>query len=494
MRVGGKKTAFFGYLVRAGWRCAIASCCALVFLTGCLLAQSAHSAPAVTIPLTVQTGVPLHIIITNRVLIRHAGEPVEGRLTEPVYVYNREVIPAGSKVLGRIIKVENATRMRRARAILNGDFSPLRTAKVEFDTLILKDGRRLPVSTLVSPGAAPVVHLEAGGNRAKTRKDQFHGLVRTARHEVSAREKDAEAALKGPNKIHRLMAQAKAWVAARSPYHRPAFQSGTVFTARLVSPLELGAESLPAQELSQVGSAPPPDSIVHARLLTPLSSATTHRGAPVEAVITEPLFSPSHRLIIPQGSRLEGVVMQAKPARRLHRDGRLRFAFRHLDPPASQPQAIHGSIEGIVAPRQAHLKLDNEGGLAPAESKSRYVTPALAVMVAAWTATPDRDAVANANARVPGQGGALGQVLAGGWRFGLAGSILSLAVRSRTLTATLGFYGAAWSVYTHLLARGHDVSFPADTSMDIRFGSHEQHSRLLALPSSGSAPRGAKRH
>lgn len=153
MRVGGQRTAVFGHLVRVGWRCAVASCCALAFSTGCLLAQSPQSGPPVTIPLTVQTGVPLHIIIMNRVPIRHAGEPVEGRLAESVYAYNREVIPAGSKVLGRVIKVENATRMRRARAILNGDFSPLRTAKVEFDTMILKteDGCQSPRSPLQAP-------------------------------------------------------------------------------------------------------------------------------------------------------------------------------------------------------------------------------------------------------------------------------------------------------------------------------------------------------
>lgn len=471
----------------------MALCGALAFSAACLVAQSAQSRPPVRIPLTVAQGVPLHIVIAKRVPIDRTGEPVEGRLMEPVYVYDRQVIPAGSKVLGRISRVESATRERRARAMMNGNFSPLRTATVEFDTLILKDGKRLPISTVTSAGAAPVVHLEVGGNSAKSHKAPLYGLISNARHEISVREKAAEAALKGPGKVHRLTNQAKRWMISQLPYHSPAFQPGTVFTATMESPLALGTESLLAQDLSRVGSSPPPDSIIHARLLTSLSSATAHRGAPVEAVVTEPLFSASHQLVIPQGSRLEGTVVQARAARRLHRDGRLRFTFQRLDPPNFRPQPIRGDVQGIIAPREAHLKLDNEGGLAPIESKSRYVTPALAIMVAAWTATPDKDAVSNANAGIPGQGGAAGQVLAGGWGFGLVGSIVSLATQSRAVTATLGFYGAAWSVYSHLLARGRNVSFPVDTPMEVRLGSHE-HLRPLSKPSPGSVPRKVKHH
>jgi hypothetical protein len=35
------------------------------------------------------------------------------------------------------------------------------------------------------------------------------------------------------------------------------------------------------------------------------------------------------------------------------------------------------------------------------------------------------------------------------------------------------FYGAGWSVYTHVVARGRDVIFQRNTPMEIRFGIHE---------------------
>ncbi|HKS96378.1 MAG TPA: hypothetical protein VJV74_09620, partial [Terriglobia bacterium] len=111
-----------------------------------------------TIPLTVQAGVPLEVALTKALPVKRAGVPVEGRIVEPVYVFDHLVIPAGSEVLGRVTQVDNASRKRRALAMANGNFSPIRKAHLEFDTLVLKDGTRIPLRTAVSQGTLNVVH------------------------------------------------------------------------------------------------------------------------------------------------------------------------------------------------------------------------------------------------------------------------------------------------------------------------------------------------
>lgn len=82
----------------------------------------------------------------------------------------------------------------------------------------------------------------------------------------------------------------------------------------------------------------------------------------------------------------------------------------------------------------------------------------------------------------------MGKVLAGGWGFGLVGSAVSLATKTRAITAALGFYGAAWSIYSNLLTRGQNVVFPANTPMELLLGSHASAGRQMPLPTEGENP------
>lgn len=444
-----------------------------------LWGMPAQGAAQTQVPLIVAKGVPLRIRLQTRVPIKYAGVPVEGALERTIYVYDSPVIPAGSEVFGRVVKVQSAPRLRRARAILDGSFTPLRTAQVEFDTLVLKDGRRIPISTRVMAGAGPSILLVSGGKR----KDKPKGVLAGEWRRVSAEKDMLVAEARAPGKMRRLKEKAKELAAAKIPYHRQAFQPGAIFTAVLQKPLDLGVETAP--RVSGIDAPLPADSIVHARLVTPLSSATAHQGGPVEAIVTVPVFSSQHQLMVPEGSRLEGTVVRVKAARRLRRNGDLRFTFHRLEPPGAgaPPETIQASVQKVEVNKSEHLRLDSEGGLAPAPSRKKYVAPALSLFLAVQAATPDRDAVSNDVAgAVPGQGGAAGKVLAGGWGFGLVGSTLSLAVKSRAVAAGFGFYGAAWSIYSNLLAKGRNVVFPANTPMEIKLGGHERPGAKMPLP------------
>src|SRR5579863_8759674 len=115
------------------WTRMYLSMACLGLLCFCVRIDFAQNRPAETgaLPLTVPVGAPLHIALTNRVPVKHAGVPVEGKVVDNVYVFDHLVIPAGSRVVGQVIKVDSAPKKQRALAIANGNFTPLRKAHVD---------------------------------------------------------------------------------------------------------------------------------------------------------------------------------------------------------------------------------------------------------------------------------------------------------------------------------------------------------------------------
>jgi hypothetical protein len=48
---------------------------------------------------------------------------------------------------------------------------------------------------------------------------------------------------------------------------------------------------------------------------------------------------------------------------------------------------------------------------------------------------------------------------------------MGLGQISRPVAAAIGFYGAGWSIYSNVVGRGQEVQFPAETAIEVRFGS-----------------------
>ena len=90
---------------------------------------------------------------------------------DTVYAFDQPVIPAGSQRARARGAVEPISKIRRAMAIADADFSPPHQYTVTFDTIILSNGRRLPVVTTASPGTENVVHLMSDPARAANRKN-----------------------------------------------------------------------------------------------------------------------------------------------------------------------------------------------------------------------------------------------------------------------------------------------------------------------------------
>jgi hypothetical protein len=115
--------------------------------TGSLSAQISTSQPQPTPPLpsselhtiamTVPNGTPLQIALDKEVRVRKAGEPISGRIMQPIYIFDRLVIPVGTAATGRVSTIDPVPGRTRILGALNADFTPSRKLSVTFDELIL---------------------------------------------------------------------------------------------------------------------------------------------------------------------------------------------------------------------------------------------------------------------------------------------------------------------------------------------------------------------
>src|ERR1700688_4813109 len=114
-------------------------------------AQTVADEETLPIALNIPSGAPLRLYLTKRVPKR-VGAPVEAKLMEPIFAFDRQVIPAGTIALGRVSQTQGVGKWQRVTAILNGDFTPIRRAQLEFTTLKFPDGRELATQTVATMG------------------------------------------------------------------------------------------------------------------------------------------------------------------------------------------------------------------------------------------------------------------------------------------------------------------------------------------------------
>ena len=429
----------------------------------------AEPAPPQTVPLTVAKGAPLQVALDQEILVKKVGQPVHARIVEPVYAFDHIVVPVGSEVIGEITKIESLSEGKRTLAVLNADFTPLRRVEVGFHELVLPDGRRFPLHASVAPGSGQVIELVTSANEKEKKnlvKDAASNKIKEAKQQAHEQWDNAMKELKTPGKVRRL----ERYGEAQLPVHRQYIPAGTVYFAELVDPLDFGSIVMTVPMASSIGSDLPEGSVVHARLVTPLSSATSHKGQDIEAVLSQPLMD-GDRLILPQGSRLKGTVKLAQPARRMKKNGQLRIAFSELVPPDGIEQKIVSTLEGVQAGKGANVKLDSEGGAEATTSKSRYLATAMSIGLATLATGDDA------------HNGAAGGSGVGGFK--LVGIVMGAVARSRAFNTSMGAYGAAVSVYSNFIARGREVEFPKNTAMQIGLGTR---AATAAPPITEAAP------
>ena len=417
-----------------------------------------------TILLKVPKGTAVQVVLDKEVRIQKVGQPIHGLVAEPVYAFDKLVVPVGTGVTGQITRLEGVSAVKRTLDALNAEFTPARQVQVEFDDLELASGQHIPIHTTVTLGSGQIVRFIAAKNDAKKQglKDAASEKADQAKQEAKRQWDDAMKQVRVPGKIHKI----EKYAVAQLPVHPQYIDAGTVYFAELVEPLDFGVEPLIPEIAASINTPPPSGSTVHVRLVTGLSSATAQNGENVEAVLSRPLFDGT-RLVLPEGSLLKGSVVQVRPARRFSRNGQLRMAFHELVLPDDIEQKVQASLEGVQSGKEQDVKLDSEGGAEANTPKTRYLATGIAVALAFASSHTDSDGGAGSTSGTTG-----GRVAGGVGGFKLVGIFIGAFVHSQPLGMAMGAYGASMSVYSHFIARGRDLVFPKNTAMEIAIGTH----------------------
>ena len=399
-------------------------------------AATAQSATSAQSEITVPRGTDLRVTVDAGGRIRKVGQPVHATLAEPLYIGQTLAVPQGARVEGHVSAVTAGGRQTRVARLLDGDFTPPRTAEVVFDTVVSQNGTRSPIATAPAFGM-PGVHMaryvakgEKGGLRAGFR--------------------EAEEPLRAPHKLQRL--GEAAWNTL--PVHPNFLDQGTVYDAVLEEQTTL---PVPAESPASFIKAALEDTSqkLYLRLTTGVTSAVAVGGGPVTAVLTRPYANAQHTFVYPAGTELQGRIASAKSAGWWRHNGSLRLNFSQIQMPDGAQQPIDATLDAVEAPGGRNMEVDVEGAL---RFKTSLLEQGLALnaFVAPSLGVADRSYEKTALER-----GGAGQ---GGFGFVGAGA----AQASATTAIGFGYYGAAKAAYSAFVARGSDVVLPINTPFVLR--------------------------
>lgn len=437
------------------------SSCRSFFLLPAIVAGSYFCARAQVA--TVPAGVPLRVEVDKRYPI-NVGTKIEGRLIAPVYLVDHEVLPIDTRISGSVIAEHPVKGGARADALLNGDFTPLVTPELRFDQITLPDGTVEPISTHVTQRDGAVVRMKSSVKKPT--------LTQQAEDAIRQRKQETLDQITKPGKSDRLLRI----LYSQLPYHPQRIWPGTQYDADLTAPLNLPQKNAPAPLPVLPLSTKSLTGVIEARLTQDLSSATAKQGEAVDAVLTRPLLDATKKhVLLPEGTHLEGVVLQAKPARSFARNGKLRFTFRRVDLPKSpiteaqkptpelEPRQessesatdhpIHGRMISSEANRNQNVQIDSEGGAKATGGPDKYVAPLVLGLLAASAGEGDNDNVVKNG--VVGNG------------FGLIARVVTMATANKEVAMGFSYYALSKSVYKRWIARGSNLTFPRDTRLQI---------------------------
>src|SRR6185437_11634593 len=243
--------------------------------------QARSGAKTVPVHLQVEAGTPLRLYITKRLPYR-LGDPVQAKFAEAVWAFDRVVIPAGTIVNGRVSDLEPVSKMTRAMAMIRGDFTPLKTARVSFTTMTLPNGKSVNFDTGPSLGLDSIYDPNQASKSNKKNKSSKNPNSRSAQllrfvkqqaqAQANARTRRMIGLVRTPNKREWL----ENFLWAKLPYHPQSYRAGTRFDAVLEKPIDFGEVSVAAGKLREMGTQPPSDSPALVRFLSTVDSADGH--------------------------------------------------------------------------------------------------------------------------------------------------------------------------------------------------------------------------
>ncbi|MDE3154831.1 MAG: hypothetical protein KGN76_06990 [Acidobacteriota bacterium] len=136
-------------------------------------APQTASAPPAPRPVEVAAGTVLHLRLDTRVgsVVSQVGDPVRASVDRPVRVDGREIIPAGAAVIGRVIDVREAGRVK-GRASVDFRFDTLQIGPARYAIHTGTIGREAPatnkkdaLSIGIPAAAGSLIGAIAGGGK-----------------------------------------------------------------------------------------------------------------------------------------------------------------------------------------------------------------------------------------------------------------------------------------------------------------------------------------
>jgi hypothetical protein len=323
----------------------------LLLLLTCVLLP-AQTAPPQTC--SVPAGDILRVMLSAPMNVAklEPGTRLEGELMRPIYVVDREAIPAGAHVEVIVEKIEKERLGAKKQGFFEhlGSLSSPRKYGYRIDfrsaSFTPPNGAPIPIRiSYVQAGEVVRLHtkgeeLQVGGDTAK----QMAGM------------------LPGVGKVQSVERGHRQWEEYRHP----------VLAVQLDQPVEVpvataAAASAPAPAESGPITLPPG---THARLLllSDVSASESHQGDAFQARLLEPVRTKEGVLVLPEGSMFDGHISKLVPPRRLSRAGSIHLAFDKitLGDGASQTvvsDKIAASLAATEVANQSKVKMDEEGTL-----------------------------------------------------------------------------------------------------------------------------------
>lgn len=371
------------------------------------------------------------------------GARVRAHTVEPLYEHNQLVIPAGTPIEGEVAQVTPASHKQRLNAKFHGDFTPLDEVKVQFKRVVPEDRGAIPISAALADDSSSVVVFHSAGSKHTS-------LIHRAWGFAMGKKNQAVSTFTAPNKEHRLQRM----LFNQLPWHPQSLEPGTQYDVKLLQPVGVGTIPADPTTISKKEKLAA-SAELHARLLTDLTSAKNKAGDPVTAIVTQPKLDANGQIQIPQGTLLEGNVLQANAAGKWGHNGALRFTFHKMEFPEGAQQLVTGVPTAVAGRASANIQLDSEGGAKP-QSNRALLAPLSLGLLATSALTEDEASIGHAATSSNG--------------FGLIGRIIAISTGSNIMGGTLGGIAFGRSVYSHFLAQGKDVVFPHDTEIQVDLG------------------------
>jgi hypothetical protein len=195
-------------------------------------------------------------------------------------------------------------------------------------------------------------------------------------------------------------------------------------------------------------------------------------------VLTEPVRSADGKLLLPVGTELGGEVTFTRAARRLHRNGQLRFLFQNVRVSSGEEQPLQASLAATEVGQG--VAIDEEGGVHATETKARFAAPVIAAVILKGTFANDpieAGGIPDSSLGAPGAN-VLGRGAGGFIGLGVIG--IALSQTGKGPAVALGLYGLGRSVYSNILGKGRDVVMPAGTPLQLQL------SPVAAVPPSAT--------